>query len=152
GGLWGAGLALVFGLRGAAAVVFWLTSRKSYALVLAPEGVPTVSVSYWALLGPALAWLASGLFIWRLCETLLRRGGRIVSFAARPLSPRLGDTVAAALRRRRRRLAWTTALIALSGAFAISTAVFNSTYRQQVGVDARLTNGADVTVAASAGA
>ncbi|HEV3352042.1 MAG TPA: FtsX-like permease family protein [Acidimicrobiales bacterium] len=145
-------LALDVWLLGAAAVVFWLTSRKSYALVLAPEGVPTVSVSYWALLGPALAWLASGLFIWRLCETLLRRGGRIVSLAARPLSPRLGDTVAATLRRRRRRLAWTTAVIGLSGAFAISTAVFNSTYRQQVGVDARLTNGADVSVTAPAAA
>jgi len=145
---WWARVALDVWLLGAAAVVFWLTSRKSYALVLAPEGVPTVSVSYWALLGPTLAWLASGLFIWRLCEALLRRGGRLLALAARALSPGLGDTVAAALRRRRRRLAWTTAVIALSGAFAISTAVFNSTYRQQVGVDARLTNGADVTVVA----
>jgi putative ABC transport system permease protein len=139
-------------LLGAAAVVFWLTSRKSYALVLAPEGVPTVSVSYWALLGPALAWLAAGLFVWRLCETVLRRGRRAVSLVSRPLAGTLSDTVASSLGRRRRRLAWTTSVIALSGAFAISTAVFNATYRQQVGVDARLSNGSDVTVTAPPGA
>ena len=148
--LW-ARVALDVWLLGAAVVVFWFTSRKSYALVLAPEGVPTVSVSYWALLGPALAWLASGLFVWRLCELLLRRGARIVKVAVRPLSPNLSDTVTGALRRRRRRLAWTAAVVALGGAFAISTAVFNSTYRQQVGVDAQLTNGADVTVTPPSG-
>jgi putative ABC transport system permease protein len=63
----------------------------------------------------------------------------------------MAATVAAALGRQRRRLAWATALVALSGAFAISTAVFNATYRQQVTVDARLTNGADVTVTAAPG-
>ena len=138
-------------LLGTAAVVFWFTSRKSYALVLAPEGVPTVSVSYWALLGPALAWLATGLLVWRLCETLLRRGGRALSLASRPLAGGLSGVVASALGRRRRRLAWTVSVIALSGAFAISTAVFNATYRQQVGVDARLSNGSDVTVSAPPG-
>jgi putative ABC transport system permease protein len=43
-------------------------------------------------------------------------------------------------------------LVALTLAFAISTAVFNSTYRQQAEVDARLTNGADVTVTEPPGA
>ena len=44
------------------------------------------------------------------------------------------------------------ALVALTAAFAASTAVFNSTYQQQAEVDARLTNGADVTVTESPGA
>ena len=44
------------------------------------------------------------------------------------------------------------ALVALTAAFAGSTAVFNSTYQQQAEVDARLTNGADVTVTESPGA
>jgi len=44
------------------------------------------------------------------------------------------------------------ALVALTVAFAASTAVFNSTYKQQAEVDARLTNGADVTVTQSPGA
>jgi putative ABC transport system permease protein len=42
-------------------------------------------------------------------------------------------------------------LVALTAAFAASTAVFNSTYKQQAEVDARLTNGADVTVVESPG-
>jgi putative ABC transport system permease protein len=43
-------------------------------------------------------------------------------------------------------------LLALALAFAVSTATFNATYRQQAEVDAQLTNGADVTVTASPGA
>ncbi|MCU1447995.1 MAG: putative ABC-type transport system involved in lysophospholipase biosynthesis, permease component [Acidimicrobiales bacterium] len=139
-------------LVAAALAVFWVTGRGNYALVLAPEGVPTVSVSYWALAGPALLWLGAGLLTWRLTDTLLRRGRPVVGVAARPLAGGLARTVAAALGRQRKRLAWATALVALSGAFAISTAVFNATYRQQVAVDARLTNGADVTVSATPGA
>jgi putative ABC transport system permease protein len=41
--------------------------------------------------------------------------------------------------------------VALTAAFAASTAVFNSTYQQQAEADARLTNGADVTVTESPG-
>ena len=40
----------------AGGLVFWLTGRGGYQLVLAPEGVPTISVSYWAFAGPALLW------------------------------------------------------------------------------------------------
>ena len=54
--------------------------------------------------------------------------------------------------RQRRLLASAVALVALTAAFAGSTAVFNSTYKQQAEVDARLTNGADVTVTESPGA
>src|SRR5207248_3008947 len=59
---------------------------------------------------------------------------------------------AAALRRQRRRLALGVVLVALTATFAISTAVFNSTYSHQVGVNALLTNGAPVTVTESPGA
>ena len=34
------------------AVVFYLTSRNGYQLVLVPEGLPTLSVNYWAFAGP----------------------------------------------------------------------------------------------------
>jgi putative ABC transport system permease protein len=54
--------------------------------------------------------------------------------------------------RQRQLLARGLALVALTGAFAGSTAVFNSTYNAQATVDARLTNGADVTVTESPGA
>src|SRR5690348_8758621 len=53
--------------------------------------------------------------------------------------------------RQRTLLARALALVALTVAFAGSTAVFNSTYQQQAEADARLTNGADVTVTESPG-
>jgi len=43
-------------------------------------------------------------------------------------------------------------VLALTGAFAMSTATFNATYQAQAEVDAHLTNGADVTVTESPGA
>jgi putative ABC transport system permease protein len=54
--------------------------------------------------------------------------------------------------RERQLLAGAVSLVALTAAFAASTAVFNSTYQQQAEADARLTNGADVTVTESPGA
>jgi putative ABC transport system permease protein len=58
----------------------------------------------------------------------------------------LAGPVAATLRRQRRTLATGIVLLALTVTFAISTAVFDATFRQQVSVDALLTNGAPVTV------
>ena len=43
--------------------MFWQASRGGYALVLAPEGVAQVSVNWYALLAPALAWLGGGLLV-----------------------------------------------------------------------------------------
>jgi putative ABC transport system permease protein len=137
---------LDFWFLGAALLVFWLTGRNGYHLVLAPEGVPTVSVSYWALAGPAFLWIGAGLLAWRLADSLLGRGTALTRRISRPFAGGLAGTVASSLSRQRRRLAWAVSLVALTAAFAVSTAVFNSTYRQQANVDARLTNGADVTV------
>src|SRR5207244_11272799 len=41
-------------------------------------------------------------------------------------------------------------IMALTGSFAVSTAVFNATYANQSRVDAQLTNGADVSVTTAA--
>jgi putative ABC transport system permease protein len=130
----------------ASLIVFWLTSRNGYKLVLAVEGVPTISVNYWAFAGPALLWVAAGLFTWRVADVMLDRGRPLVTRIVRPLSGGLSDTVAASMRRQRRMLARGLTIVALSTAFAASTAVFNATYRQQAEVDAVLSNGADVTV------
>lgn len=138
-------------LLGAALLVFWLTSRGGYTLVLAAEGVPTISVSYWAFAGPALLWIGAGLLSYRLTNLLVQRGRPVVSAALRPFAGGLADTVAASLQRQRRLVARGAALIALTIGFAASTAVFNATYRQQAEVDAVLTNGADVTVTTSPG-
>ncbi|WP_345365532.1 ABC transporter permease [Actinoallomurus liliacearum] len=143
---------LDFVLLAAAGAVFAVTGRNGYQLVLAPEGQPTISVSYWAFAGPALLWLGTGLLAWRLYDLLLGRGRRLVGAGLRPLAGGLSGTVAGSMARQRRLLARSIVLLALAVAFAASTATFNSTYRRQAEVDAQLTNGADVTVTESPGA
>jgi putative ABC transport system permease protein len=130
--------------------VFYASSRNNYALVLAPEGVPTISVSYWAFLGPALLWIGSGLLAWRVAEGVLSRRG-LLSRGIRPLAGNLSGIVAATMSRQRPLLARAIVLMALAIAFAASTATFNATYEQQANVDAQLTAGADVTVTESPG-
>lgn len=128
-----------------------LTTRVGYQLVLAPEGVPAISVSYWAFAGPALIWLGGGLLIWRLADLALGRGRPVLGRVLRPLAGNLATTVAASLSRQRRPLVRGIVLLALAVSFAISTATFNATYQQQAEADAQLTNGADVTVTESPG-
>ncbi|MCW2742656.1 MAG: hypothetical protein JWR45_3078 [Blastococcus sp.] len=135
-----------------ALAIVWTTSRVGYSLVLAPEGVATISVDYWAFLGPALLWIGGGLLAWRLVDLLLRRGRRALTAALRPLAGPLASTVAASLARSRRLVTLGAVVLGLSVAFAVSTSVFDATYEQQALVDARLTNGADVTVTEAPGA
>ena len=138
-----AGLDLVLLVAGA--LLVRAASGTGYTLVLAPEGVPAVSVSYWAFAGPALLWIGAGLLAWRLTDLFLRRR-RLLGSAVRPAAGGLSSTAAAMMSRRRRPLARSVALLGLALAFAASTATFNATYRSQAEVDAQLTNGADVTV------
>ncbi|MFF0009953.1 FtsX-like permease family protein [Streptomyces sp. NPDC005374] len=133
-------------------LVFRASSGNQYALVLAPEGVPSISVSYWAFLGPALLWAGAALLLWRLTLLALTHGRPVLTRLARPLTATLAGTTAAVLTRRRRPLARSVVLLALAVSFAVSTAVFNATFQQQAEVDARLTNGADVTVTEPPGA
>lgn len=139
-----------YGLDGAllviAGLVFGATSRNGYQLVLAPEGVPTISVSYWALAGPALLWIGAGLLAWRAADLLLDRGRPLLQKVLRPFTGRLAAPVASGLSRQRRPMARAIVLLALALSFAASTSTFNATYAQQAEADAQLTNGADVTV------
>ena len=142
---------LDFWLIALALAVFWLTSQSGYKLVLAVEGVPTISVSYWAFAGPALLWVGAALVTWRLTTVFLKRGRTPLGTMLRPVAGGLADTVAAAMGRQRRLLATGAVLVALTASFATSTAVFNSTYHHQAAIDAALTNGADVRVTQSPG-
>ncbi len=144
---WGLDVILI----GASLLAFWSTSRNGYKLVLAVEGVPTISVNYWAFVGPALAWIGGGMFVWRIATTLLRRGRRLSGAVLRPFSGGLSDTVAASMSRQRTLLARGLTLVALSVVFAGSTSIFNATYQAQAEVDAVLSNGAMVTVLHSPG-
>jgi putative ABC transport system permease protein len=149
---WWARYGLDFVALALSGLVYWQASRNGYNLVLAPEGVPQVSVNWYALLAPVLAWIGAGLLAYRLADLVLARGRAPLARALRPLAGELSATVAATMGRQRRLLAGAVTLVALTAAFAASTAVFNSTYQQQAEADARLTNGADVTVTESPGA
>ncbi len=138
-------------LLAVSAFVFWASGSNNYSLVLAPEGVAAISVSYWAFLGPALLWIGSALLLWRISTWALTHGRRPLTRLVRPLAGRLAGTTAASMTRRTRPLARSVVLLALAVSFAASTATFNATYRQQAEVDALLTNGADVTVTESPG-
>jgi putative ABC transport system permease protein len=135
----------------AGGLVYWQASRNGYQLVLAPEGVPQVSVNWYALAGPVLAWIGGGLLAYRLADLFLRRGRGALTRLARPVAGELAPTVAATMERQHSLLARALTLVALTAAFAGSTAIFNSTFEQQVEADARITNGADVTVKESPG-
>jgi putative ABC transport system permease protein len=148
---WWARYGLDFVALAGSAAVYWQASRNGYNLVLAPEGVPQVSVNWYALLAPVLAWVGAGLLAYRIADLVLVRGRAPLARALRPVAGALSATVAATMGRQRRLLAGAVALVALTAAFAASTAVFNSTYQQQAEADARLTNGADVTVTESPG-
>jgi putative ABC transport system permease protein len=127
-------------------LLFWATGSNGYQLVLAPEGVPSIAVSYWAFAAPALLWAGAGLLAWRLVDTLLRRARPALATLLRPLAGPLAGTAVATMSRQRRLLARTVVLVMLAVAFAGSTATFDTTYQAQAEADAQLTNGADVTV------
>jgi len=148
---WWARYGLDFAALAASALVYWQASKNGYQLVLAPEGVPQVSVNWYALLAPVLGWIGGGLLAYRLADLILVRGRTPLARLLQPLGGELSPTVAATMSRQRRLLAKAVTLVALTAAFAASTAVFNSTYQQQAEVDARLSNGADVTVTESPG-
>ncbi len=132
-------------------VVFWAVGRGGYQLVLAPEGVPAISVSYWALAAPALLWAGAALVIWRLVDLLLRHGRRPLGRLLHPIGGDTATLVGSSISRLRRPLVRAAVLLTLAIAFAISTATFNATYAAQAEADAQLTNGADVTVTESPG-
>jgi putative ABC transport system permease protein len=147
--LW-ARLYLDLWLLAVAAIIFWRLVRSGYQVILAPEGVATISVSYSTFLAPLLFWLGAALLSWRLSTAVLGRGRPALARAARPLAGGLSGVVAAAMSRQRRLLSRGLMIIGLTASFAVSTAVFNQTYQQQSRVDAQLTNGADVAAITTA--
>lgn len=142
---WGIDLALI----AAGAATFWAASLNGYSLVLVPEGVPQISVSYWALAAPLLIWIGGALFAWRLVDLLLRRGQPLLRGVLRPLAGNVTDPLVAAMGRQRGIVIRASVLLALALSFAISASTFNTTYAAQSEVDAQLTNGADVAVTQS---
>lgn len=126
-------------------IVFWQTASTGYQVVLAPEGVPKASVSYETFIPPLFLWLGAGLLTMRLGEMALNQGRPILSKILQPVGS-LSGVITASLSRQRVLMTRGIVLTALAFSFAISVAVFNTTYNAQSKVDAELTNGADVRV------
>lgn len=126
--------------------VYWRTAAAGYQIVLAPEGVAATSVSYGSFLAPLALWIGVGLLVTRLFRHGLARGRAFVTTLFRPLAKALSPIVAASVSRQARLITRGVVLVTLAFSFAVSTAVFNTTYNVQSRVDAALTNGSDVTV------
>jgi putative ABC transport system permease protein len=134
-------------LLAVAGVALWWMAGTGYELVLAPEGVTSISVHYEAFAGPLCLWIGTMLTTLRLFGFMLEHGLPLaVKLRLPPFSGKLSCIVAASLVRQRLPLSRAMALVALAVSFAVSTAIFNATYQGQSRVDAELTNGGDVTV------
>jgi putative ABC transport system permease protein len=120
-------------------------------VVLAPEGVAQAAVDYTAFLAPICLWLGAGMLATRSLGVRLAGGRALGVGSLGSLAARLAPLVSSVLARRRRALARAAALIALAVGFAVSTAVFNTTYNAQSRIDAELTNGGDVAAVGVAG-
>jgi putative ABC transport system permease protein len=134
---------------GIACFEYWRTASTGYQVVLAPEGIPQISVHYEAFIAPLFLWTGGVLLSIRLWENGLDRGHRILSRLLRPIAKNLSRPVVASLRRERILITRGIVLVALALSFAVSTAIFNTTYNVQSRVDAELTNGSDVRISGS---
>ncbi len=134
-----------------AGMIFWQSMQDAYRVVLVPEGVPTISINYLTLLAPMMFWVGFALLAWRIGELVLRKAPRLMAAVLRPVSGRLAGVVRSSMSRQRVLLARGLVLVALAMSFAVSIAVFNTTYMAQAVVDAELTNGADVSLTAGSG-
>ncbi|KLU66063.1 FtsX-like permease family protein [Desulfosporosinus acididurans] len=130
-------------------VEFWRTASTGYQVVLAPEGITTTSVNYEAFVAPLCFWLGAVLFSTRFLEGWMSGGRKILARMLNPVARELSGVVSSSLSRQRLLIVRGIILVALAVSFAVSTAVFNTTYNAQSHVDAELTNGADVTVTGS---
>ncbi|PYO75866.1 MAG: ABC transporter permease [Gemmatimonadetes bacterium] len=129
-----------------AGLVYWRTAATGYQIVLAPEGVPATSVSYESFLAPLALWIGFGLLVTRVFRHGLVAGRAVVARVFRPLGGSMTPIVSASVSRQARLITRGVVLVTLAFSFAVSTAVFNTTYNVQSRVDAALTNGADVTI------
>lgn len=130
-------------------LIYWLTASTGFSAVVNPDSNPTLSLSIYMFFAPALLWIGATLL-------LVRLRGRVFELVA----PRLGgggrprgrrDFLLISAARRGAAINRGLILVGLLLAFGVSLGVFAATYDQQVGVDAQLTLGADVTATAAPG-
>jgi putative ABC transport system permease protein len=130
-------------------LVYWLTVRTGFSAVVNPDSNPTLSLSVYMFLAPALLWIGAALLLVRV------RGRALAWFAGRAAGGRATTSIGFLLVSAGRRGAAINRGLLVLGlllAFGVNLGVFVATYDQQARVDAQLTLGADVVVTAPAGA
>jgi putative ABC transport system permease protein len=132
-----------------AAFVYWLTLRTGFSAVVNPDSNPTLSLSVYMFLAPALLWIGSALL-------LVRLRGRFVAWVVARVAGERAATPAgfllASAARRGAAINRGLLVLGLLLAFGVNLAIFVATYDQQARIDAQLTLGADVVATAPAGA
>jgi putative ABC transport system permease protein len=129
-------------------LIYWLTASTGFSAIVNPDSNPTLSLSVYMFFGPALLWLGATLLLVRL------RGGALAWAARRIAGPRAktpNGFLLASAGRRGAPINRGLIIVGLLLAFGVNLGIFTATYDQQAGVDAQLTLGADVTVAAPPG-
>jgi putative ABC transport system permease protein len=130
-------------------LVYWLTLRTGFSAVVNPDSNPTLSLSVYMFLAPALLWLGATLL-------LVRGRGRAVAWLARRVAGgRARTTTGFLVASASRRGAAINRGLVVSGlllAFGVNLGIFTATYDRQARVDAELSLGADVVVDAPPGA
>jgi putative ABC transport system permease protein len=132
-----------------AGLVYWLTVRTGFSAVVNPDSNPTLSLSIYMFLAPALLWIGAALL-------LVRVRGRLLAWTAARAAGRRATTptdfLLASASRRGAALNRGLLVLGLLLAFGVNLGIFVATYDQQARVDAQLTLGADVVATAPPGA
>src|SRR5205823_3043358 len=117
--------------------------------VVNPDSNPTLSLSVYMFLAPALLWLGATLL-------LVRARGRAVAWIARRVAGERAQTtpgfLLASAGRRGAAINRGLVVTALLLAFGVNLGIFTATYDRQTRLDAQLSLGADVVVDAPPGA
>jgi putative ABC transport system permease protein len=129
---------------GVSGLVWWLTARTGFSAVVSPDSNPTLSLSVYMFLAPALLWIGSTLL-------LVRVRGRAFELIAPKRATKPRDFLLVSAARRASSINRGLVIVALLLAFAVNLSVFSSTWDQQSLVDARLTVGSDIVVSGAAG-
>jgi putative ABC transport system permease protein len=129
-------------------LVYYLTARTGFSAVVNPDSNPTLSLSVYMFLAPALLWLGATLLLVRL------RGRALAWLVRRTVGERATTApgfLLASAGRRGPAINRGLVVVGLLLAFGVNLGVFTATYNQQARIDAQLTLGADVVVTAPPG-
>jgi putative ABC transport system permease protein len=124
------------------AAVFAIDRATGLSAIVNPDTNPTLALSLYSFLAPALLWIGITLLLVRLGSTVLARVAKRLPPADRPR--RLLPFLVQSAGRRSTAISRAAILVGLLLSFGVSLGLFSATYDQQALADARLTLGADV--------